>query len=66
MQQFDNLFIQTLNKFNIAKENVEDIQFVIDNHPKTLLFCIFYTNKLVQKNKNVFTNTLSFIFIFKA
>jgi len=72
MWQFDMVFIQTLNKFCTAIENIKDIQFInsIYNQqpPNNLLFLIyFFTNKLVQKhNENVFTNTLSHTFIFKT
>ncbi len=62
-----------MNIFCTTTKNTNDIefinfQFVINNHPTILLFCIyFYTNKLVQKhNENVFTNTLSPMFTFKA
>jgi hypothetical protein len=51
------VFIQTLNKFCIATKNTKDIQFI--NSIRKF--------KLVKKhNENVFTNTLVFIFIFKA
>ncbi len=65
MQQFDVVFIQTLNKFHTTTKNTRDIQFIysICNHqpPNNFLIpYIFYTNKLMQKhNKHVFSNTLS-------
>jgi hypothetical protein len=40
------VFIQPLNKFCTVTKNTKDIQFVINNHPKILLFL---TNKFVQK-----------------
>ncbi len=72
MQQFDMVFIQTLNKFCIATKNRKDIQFInsICNQQPPNNFTnpyLFYTNKLVQKyNEHVFTNTLGPTFIFKA
>ncbi len=72
MQQFDMVFIQTLNKFHIATKNTKDIQSInsIYNQQPTnnfTIFHLFYTNKLVKKyNENMFTNTLGLTFIFKA
>jgi hypothetical protein len=72
MQQFDMVFIQTLNKFRTTTKNTKDIQFINSNcnqqPPNNFnIMYLFYTNKLVQKyNENVFTNTLAPTFIFKA
>jgi len=72
MQQFDVVFIQTLNKFHATTKNTRDIQFIysICNRQPPNNFSIpyiFYTNKLVQKhNKHVFINTLGPTFFFKA
>jgi len=66
------VFIQTLNKFPIASINTKDVQFInsIYNQqiPNNVIMpYLFYTNKLVQKhNENLFINTLSLTFIFKA
>ncbi len=50
-----------------CKRNTKDIQFLMDNHPTILLFHIYYINKLFQKyNENMFTNTLSPMFILRA
>ncbi len=72
MWQSDMVFIETLNKFHIAIENIKDIQFINSIHNQqplnnfTILY-LFYTNKLVQKhNENVFINTLGPMFIFKT
>ncbi len=65
-------FIQTLNKCRTTIENTKDIEFInsICNwqppNDFTILY-LFYIDKLVQKhNENVFINTLSPTFIFKA
>jgi hypothetical protein len=66
------VFIQNLNKFCTVTKNKKDIEFInsicngqLPNN-FTILY-LFYTNKLMQKyNENVFTNTLSPTFIFKA
>jgi hypothetical protein len=66
------IFIQALNKFYTTTKNTKDIEFInsICNQQPPNNFSIsylFYTNKLVQKrNENVFSNTLSPMFIFKA
>jgi hypothetical protein len=65
------VLIQTLNKFCTAIENIKDIEFInsiCNRQPPNnfIISYLFYTNKLVQKhNENVFTNTLSPMFIFK-
>jgi hypothetical protein len=66
------VFIQTLNKFHTATENIKDIEFInsiCNQQPSndfTILY-LFYTNKHVQKhNENMFTTTLGPTFIFKA
>jgi hypothetical protein len=65
-------FLQTLKKMHISIENIRDIQFInfICNRqlPNNFIIpCLFYTNKLVQKNnEHVFTNTLGPTSIFKA
>jgi hypothetical protein len=72
MQQFDMVFIQTLNKFHITTKNTRDIQFLnsIFNEQPLNNFSIsylYYTNKLMQNhNEHVFTIKLSPTFIFKA
>ncbi len=72
MQQFDMVFIQTLNKFHTRTENAREISFlnsICNRQPPnnfTIMY-LFYINKLVQKhNENVFINTLGPMFIFKA
>jgi hypothetical protein len=66
------VFIQILNKFHIATKNTMDIEFkssICNWHPPNnfVIPYLFYTNKLVQKhNENLFTKTLSPMFIFKA
>jgi response regulator of citrate/malate metabolism len=46
MQQFNVVFIQTLNKFCMVIKNTKDIKFIKsicnDNHPTILLFCIYF------------------------
>jgi hypothetical protein len=66
------VFIQTLNKCCTTIKNTKDIEYInliCNKQPPndfTILY-LFCTNKLVQKhNENVFTNTLSPKFIFKA
>jgi len=72
MRQSNMVFIQTLNKFYNATKNTKDIEFInsICNRQSPNDFTIpylFYINELVKKhNENVFINTLSPMFIFKA
>jgi len=51
MQQFDMIFIQTLNKCHTTTENTKDIKFVIDNHPMILLFYIYFIQINLCKKK---------------
>jgi hypothetical protein len=66
------VFIQTLNKFRITIKNTKDVEFgnLIYNQEPPNNFTIpylFYPNRILQKhNENVFINTLSPTFIFKA
>ncbi len=64
------VLIQTLNKFRAPIENIKHIEFlnsICNRQPPNnfTISYVFYINKLVQKHKNVFINTLGLTFTFK-